>query len=224
MLLAGPTGVVPALEEFERAARGLDPVFANSRLLRHTALDDDTGAQVGAEGRDAQSDPVVQGPRRDQWMRESCPRRSRRGLRLGRQLRPGSCVRRARRGIPCHVFVGRTANLAKVGALRRLGARVEVGRRGLRRAIKTARAFAADAGLRFVQDGSEVWIAAGAATIGLELTHAGVGPDVALVPVGNSELRVIVVLGVGTAHPAPGGESIYVAAERLLRRLWKEKR
>ncbi len=33
MLLTGPTGVVPALEEFERAARGLDPVFANSPLL-----------------------------------------------------------------------------------------------------------------------------------------------------------------------------------------------
>jgi hypothetical protein len=35
---------------------------------------------------------------------------------------------------------------------------------------------------------------------------------------------VIVVLGVGVAHPAPGAESIYVAAERLLRRLWKEQR
>jgi hypothetical protein len=35
---------------------------------------------------------------------------------------------------------------------------------------------------------------------------------------------VIVVLGVGCAHPAPGEESNYVAAERLLRRLWKEKR
>ena len=40
----------------------------------------------------------------------------------------------------------------------------------------------------------------------------------------DGELRVIVVLGVGRAHPARGGESIYVAAERLLRRLWKEKR
>jgi hypothetical protein len=40
----------------------------------------------------------------------------------------------------------------------------------------------------------------------------------------DGELRVIVVLGVGCAHPAPGEESIYVAAERLLRRLWKEKR
>jgi hypothetical protein len=37
-------------------------------------------------------------------------------------------------------------------------------------------------------------------------------------------LRVIVVLGIGRAHPASGEESIYVAAERLLRRLWKEKR
>ena len=40
----------------------------------------------------------------------------------------------------------------------------------------------------------------------------------------DGELRVIVVLGVGVAHPAPGEESIYVAAEWLLRRLWKEQR
>ena len=40
----------------------------------------------------------------------------------------------------------------------------------------------------------------------------------------DGELRVIVLLGVGVAHPPPGAESIYVAAERLLRRLWKEQR
>jgi len=38
MLLTGPTGVVPALEEFERAAHGLDPVFANSPLLPEALL------------------------------------------------------------------------------------------------------------------------------------------------------------------------------------------
>jgi hypothetical protein len=40
----------------------------------------------------------------------------------------------------------------------------------------------------------------------------------------DGQLRVIVVLGVGVAHPKPGEESIYAAAERLLRRLWKENR
>jgi hypothetical protein len=40
----------------------------------------------------------------------------------------------------------------------------------------------------------------------------------------DGQLRVIVVLGVGVAHPKPGEESIYAAAERLLRRLWKETR
>jgi threonine dehydratase len=92
----------------------------------------------------------------------------------------------------------------KVGTMRRLGARVELGGEDYDAAFETARGFAADAGLRLVQDGREVWVAAGAWTIRLEVTHASVGPDIALVPVGNSELRVIVVLGVGTAHPAPG--------------------
>jgi threonine dehydratase len=223
MLLAGPTGVVPALEEFERVARGLDPVFANSPPLRHAALDDDTGAQVGAEGRDAQSDPVVQGRGAVTWMRESGP-----GIRgvvcasagnFG-QGRAYAARAAGSRGMSSSAEP-RTWN---VGAMRRLGARVELGGEEYDAAIESTRAFAADAGLRSVQDGREVWIAAGAATIGLELTHAGVAPDIALVPVGNSEPRVIVVLGVGCAHPAPGEESIYVTAERLLRRLWNEKR
>src|SRR5215207_9443416 len=113
--------------------------------------------------------------------------------------------------MPCHVFVGAAANPGKVEAMRRLGARVEVGGEDYDAAIETARAFAEEHGLRFVQDGRDPWIAAGAGTMALELTEAGFLPDVALVPVGNSAL----ILGVAVwlrAH-APGVRVIGVCAE-----------
>ena len=45
--------------------------------------------------------------------------------------------------IPCHVFVGRSANPGKVDAMRRLGAAVQVGGEDYDAAIDTARSFAA---------------------------------------------------------------------------------
>ena len=39
----------------------------------------------------------------------------------------------------------------------------------------------------------------------------------------DRRLRVIVVLGVGVAHPEPGHDSIYITAARTMRRLFKEK-
>ena len=126
---------------------------------------------------------------------------ARRRLRVGGQLRAGPRVRGARAGIPCHVFVGATANAAKIDAMRALGARVEVGGDDYDAAIDTARAFAADAGLDFVQDGRDPWIAAGAGTMAVELTAAGVVPDVALVPVGNSALILGIAVWLRSVRP-----------------------
>ena len=113
--------------------------------------------------------------------------------------------------IPCHVFVGRSANPGKVEAMSRLGASVEVGGDDYDASIETARSFAESAGLRFVQDGRDPWIAAGAATMARELTEAGGAPEVALVPVGNSAL--ILGVAVWLRHVAAWG-----ARRRGLRR------
>jgi threonine dehydratase len=116
-----------------------------------------------------------------------------------------------RAGIPCHVFVGAAANPAKVEAMRRLEARIEVGGEEYDDAIETARRFAEDEGLRFVQDGRDRWIAAGAATMARELTMAGVEPDIALVPVGNSALILGVAVWLRSRNP--GVRVIGVCAE-----------
>lgn len=171
------TRVVPTVEEVERAARGLDPVFAHTPLLRWdgVALKVETLNPIRSfKGRGATT-----------WMREVgapspgvvCASAGNFGQGLAYAARAG--------GVPCHVFVGASANPAKVAAMERFGARVQVGGDDYDAAIPAARAFADEHGLRFVQDGRDLWIAAGAGTIAHELPEA---PEVALVPVGNSAL------------------------------------
>ena len=203
--------VVPTVEEIERAARGLDPVFAGSPLLEGTALDDESGARVALKVETLNPIRSFKGRGAVTWMREAgagapgvvCASAGNFGQGLAYAARAAA--------MPCHVFVGRAANPGKVDAMRRLGARVEVGGEDYDAAIETARAFAADAGLRFVQDGRDPWIAAGAGTIALELSEAGVRPDVALVPVGNSAL--ILGVAVWLRHVDPGVRVVGVCAE-----------
>jgi threonine dehydratase len=210
MLPAVAARVVPTVEEIERAARGLDPAFAHSPLLRGTALDD-SGARVALKVETLNPIRSFKGRGAVTWMRESgagaggvvCASAGNFGQGLAYAARAAA--------IPCHVFVGRSANPGKVEAMSRLGASVEVGGEDYDASIETARAFAEGAGLRFVQDGRDPWIAAGAATMALELTEAGGAPDVALVPVGNSAL--ILGIAVWLRHVRPGVRIVGVCAE-----------
>jgi threonine dehydratase len=204
------TRVVPTVEEIEQAVRGLDPVFAHSPLLRQTALDAG-GAEVALKVETLNPIRSFKGRGAVTWMREAgagapgvvCASAGNFGQGLAYAARAA--------GIPCHVFVGASANPGKVEAMRTLGASVEVGGEDYDAAIATATAFAAEAGLRLVQDGLEPWIAAGAGTLAVELTEAGVRPDVALVPVGNSAL--ILGVAVWLRHRSPGVRVVGVCAE-----------
>jgi threonine dehydratase len=203
--------VVPTVEEIERAACALDPVFAHSPLLRDTALDAGSGARVTLKVETLNPIRSFKGRGAVTWMREVgagapgvvCASAGNFGQGLAYAARPA--------GIPCHVFVGRGANPAKVDAMRGFGAEVRVGGEDYDAAIGTARTFAADRGLRFLQDGRDPWIAAGAATMAVEVTEAGVEPDVALVPVGNSAL--ILGVAVWLREHAPGVRVVGVCAE-----------
>jgi threonine dehydratase len=197
--------------EIERAAAALDPVFAGSPLLRDTALDAETGARVLLKVETLNPIRSFKGRGAHTWMREAgagapgvvCASAGNFGQGLAYAARAA--------GMPCHVFVGRTANAAKIDAMRRLGASVEVGGEDYDAAIATARSFAEGAGLRFVQDGRDPWIAAGAATMAVELTQAGFAPDVALVPVGNSAL--ILGVAVWLREHCPGARIVGVCAQ-----------
>ena len=99
------------------------------------------------------------------------------------------------RGHACTVFAAVNANPRKVEAMRRLGAEVLLSGDDFDAAKDAARAAAKQRGLRFIEDGAEPAIAAGAGTIGLELAAAAARLDDIIVPLGNGAL----LAGVGTA-------------------------
>ena len=176
-----------------------------------TPLDDATGARVALKVETLNPIRSFKGRGATTWMREAGAGATGVVCASAGNFGQGLAYATRAAGIECHVFVGRTANEAKVEAMRRLGARVEVGGEDYDAAIATARDFAESAGMRFVQDGRDPWIAAGAATMAVELTAAGVLPDVALVPVGNSAL--ILGVAVWLRHARPGVRIVGVCAE-----------
>lgn len=200
------------IDRIEAAAAAIDPVFLDTPLVGHPALDAALGCTVLAK------------------VETLNPIRSFKGrgteLFAATELRPGDSLVCAsagnfgqglaraavRRGAECVVFAACSANPLKVEAMRRLGATVRLEGRDFDAAKAAARIFAADAGARFVEDGREPAIAEGAGTIGLEIAARAPDLDAVLVPLGNGAL----LAGVAAAlrHAAAGTEILGVVAER----------
>jgi threonine dehydratase len=119
-------------------------------------------------------------------------------------------------GVPVVVFADDRANPRKLDRIRRLGARVVQDGDDFDAAREAAEAFAAESGAELLIDGADPRIAAGAATLALEVTDAaGFGelpvPANAYVPVGNGAL--IVGVGAWLRHGAPDCRVVGVQAE-----------
>jgi threonine dehydratase len=116
------------------------------------------------------------------------------------------------RGVGVVIYAARTASALKVERMRALGAEVRLEGHDLDAAKRAARDWAEAEGVRFVEDGREPEVAAGAGTIGVELLRSTVPIDAVVVPIGNGALAA----GVGTwikAH-APATRVIGVVARR----------
>ncbi|MFD4369925.1 threonine/serine dehydratase [Rhodococcus sp. NPDC058521] len=203
--------VVPTVADIEHAAGLLDPVFAHTPVLKNTSIDTVIGARMLLKVETLNPIRSFKGRGADTWMREVGVGAD--GVVCASVGNFGQGVAYAARkhGIDCRVYVGESANPDKVTAMHRLGAQVLVGGHDYETAIETARSFADVSGWRFVQDGRNRWIAAGAGTIARELTIAGHRPDVAVMPVGNSAL----ILGIAAwlRHHRPGTRIVGVCAE-----------
>jgi threonine dehydratase len=97
------------------------------------------------------------------------------------------------RAIPSVVFASRRANRGKLARMRALGADVREVGEDFDAAVAAARDHAAESGAYFLVDGNDDRIAAGAATMAVELTdavdaNALPSPAVVSVPVGNGAL------------------------------------
>ena len=179
----------------EGAAAWIDPLYLATPVATHADLDAALGCSVLAKVETLNPIRCFKG----------------RGAELfvATRLAPGEAVicasagnfgqamaRAARaRGHACTVFAAVNANPRKVEAMRRLGAKVLLSGDDFDSAKEAARAAALRRGARFVEDGAEPAIAAGAGTIGLELAAVAPRLDDVIVPLGNGAL----LAGVGTA-------------------------
>ncbi len=134
-------------------------------------------------------------------------------------------------GVGAVVFCDAAANPRKADRIRAFGADLRLIGRDFDEARAASEAFAADRGLTLLVDGDDVSVAAGAATMALEVTDAidrGELPPIAnaYVPVGNGAL----IIGVGAWLRERGGEGVVrvvgvqSAAAPSMTRSWREGR
>jgi threonine dehydratase len=180
------------------AYAAIDPVFLNTPLLEHDAMNGMLGCRLLAKVETLNPTRAFKGRGTD-WFVETLDDRDV-GLvaasagNFGQGL--AYAARQRRR--PVVMFAATTANTLKIEAMRRLGADVKLFGADFDAAKDAARAFARETGSRYVEDGAEPAIAEGAGTIALELTQQvslrGDALDMVLVPLGNGAL----LTGIGT--------------------------
>ena len=100
----------------------------------------------------------------------------------------GIAYNAARHGRSLTVFASLNANPLKIEAMRRFGAEVCLAGQDFDAAKESARLYAGERGLQFVEDGASAAIAEGAGTIAAELTGQVENIDAVFIPLGNGAL------------------------------------
>lgn len=183
------------LPAIQAAQHQIDPVFLNTPVASHRQLDSALGCSLAAKVETL--DPIRSFKGRGTEYYAAAIEATGAHLVCASAGNFGQGLARAaaKRGLACTVFAATGANKLKIAAMRDLGADVRLEGADFDAAKDAARAFAAASGARFVEDGAEPEIAAGAGTIGLELGAQAPGLDDVLVPLGNGAL----LAGVGAA-------------------------
>lgn len=199
----------PSLAAIRSAASHIDPVFLNSPIRRSDALDAALDCVILAK--DETGNPIHSFKGRGTEFFAATALQPGEAIVSASAGNFGQGLARAasRRGHRCIIFAAETANPLKIEAMRGFGAEVRLTGSDFDAAKAAARAYAAETGLRFVEDGAEPTISEGAGTIGLELAEAGEF-DTLLVQLGNGAL----LAGIGTALRAvlPNVEIVAVVA------------
>lgn len=187
----------------------IDPIFLHSPLVRGSSLDRALDAELFCKVETLNPIRSFKGRGTELLVAQ---------LRDGRRLvcasagNFGQGLARAavRRGIEVTVFAAEGANPLKISAMKKLGARVRLSGADFDAAKDAARRHAASSDAYYVEDGAVPEIAEGAGTIALELSEAGLMPEVMLVPLGNGALAT----GIGAwCHVSePGTRVIGVVA------------
>jgi threonine dehydratase len=200
----------PSSDNIAAAMHVIDPIFLNTPLLRGSSLDRAVDAELFCKVESLNPIRSFKG-RGTELLVEHL--RDRRPLVCASAGNFGQGLARAaaRRGRSVIVFAARRANLLKVEAMRAFGAEVRLTGADFDAAKEAARRFAASSDSYYVEDGASPEIAEGAGTMALEISEAGLMPEVMLVPLGNGALAT----GIGTwcRHAEPNTRVVAVVAE-----------
>jgi threonine dehydratase len=202
---------MPQVARIEEAGGLIDPVFLHTPVVRSEALDRELGREIVLKVETLTPIRSFKG-RGASYLLHRLGRAAQAGLVCASAGNFGQGLAHAARshGIAATVFAATNANPLKVAAMRGFGAAVRLEGEDFDAAKAAARAFAADTGRLFVEDGAHPAIAEGAGTIARELDGADALGDAILVPLGNGSL----VNGIGAWVKAcrPGTRVIAVAA------------
>jgi threonine dehydratase/peptide deformylase len=128
------------------------------------------------------------------------------------------------RGLPITVFAAQGANPLKLARMRALGAEVRIAGADLEDAKQTARAWAADHGARFVEDGEDPHVSEGAGSIAVELLARGDAFDAVVVPVGDGALINGVARWIKAASPPTRVIGVCSRGAPAMLEAWRSRR
>ena len=180
-------------DEIIAARAVIDPVFLDSPLMCHPALDEALGCTVVLKVETLNPIRSFKARGTEAVLAAITPRPPAVVAASTGNFGQGIAWSARRRGIAATIYVPDGANPRKVEAMRRLGAVVHLAEPGRDEADAAGEA-ARDTGAPFIEDGAYREIAAGAGTIAQEMTAAGLEPDVVLVQIGDGAL----VAGIGS--------------------------
>jgi len=212
------------LDNIREAAQLIDPVFTASPQYECEALSAELGTPVTLKVETSNPIRCFKGRGASYFVRKSVDAgRAEGGFACASAGNFGQAMAYACRsqGLPLTAFAATNANPLKVERMRALGADVHLEGQDFDAAKTFGRAWAADTGIPFIEDGREPWITEGAGTIGLELLARDEAFDVVIVPLGNGALLNGVARWLKSAAPAT--EIIGVCAEGApsMERSWR---
>ena len=187
----------------------IDPIFLRTPLLRETTLDRALGLELLLKVESLNPIRSFKGRGTDLLVAQLRDQRLLVCASAG-NFGQGLARAAARRGRAAVVYAARNANPLKVEAMRAFGAEVRLFGSDFDAAKDAARRFAAASEAFYVEDGAIAEIAEGAATMGLEISEAGLMPPTLIVPLGNGALAT--GLGAWCRHAEPGTHVIGVVA------------
>ena len=209
-----------SLEQIERAATVIDPVFRNSPQFESAPLSGAIGANLVLKIETLNPIRSFKGRGADYFVstleadaKLVCASAGNFG-----QAMAYAC---GKRGMPLTVFASVNANPLKLERMRALGANLMLQGEDFDAAKLAAKHHAAQTGARMIEDGLEPRISEGAGTIGLELSGYAQPLDFVLVPLGNGALATGVGRAIKARSPQTKVIAVSAAGAPAMERSWR---